>query len=135
MDGSGDLDRGEFETVMTSLATSDWAEAFDEDRGKAYYYNRQTNEVQWHQPDSEAAVEDFMRANGLVLQPLRQPPPLETLRSLLDDLVDRRPKHRRAFKRVRRFKPLYKKPQAVEKMVFDPKTIGSQLDSLIAKMC
>ena len=80
LDGSGDLDRGEFEAVMTSLATSDWEEAFDEDRGKAYYYNRQTNEVQWHQPDGEAAVGAFMKANGLVLQRLTRPPPLETLR-------------------------------------------------------
>ena len=80
LDGSGDLDRGEFEAVMTSLATSDWTEAFDEDRGKAYYYNRQTKQTRWQQPDGEAAVEDFMKANCLVLQPLRRPPPLETLR-------------------------------------------------------
>jgi hypothetical protein len=65
-------------------------EAFDETRGKAYYYNKETNELQWHQPDGEAAVEDFMKANGLVLQPLRQPPPLETLRPPRNNEQDQR---------------------------------------------
>ena len=65
---------------MTYLATSDWTEAYDGERDKTYYFNRLTNETRWHRPDSEAAVEEFMQANGLVLQPLRKPPALETLR-------------------------------------------------------
>ena len=80
MDGSGDLDCREFEAAVTNLATSDWSEAYDGERGKAYYFNRQTNETRWHRPDSEAAVSEFMQANGLVLQPLIKPPALETLR-------------------------------------------------------
>ena len=80
VDGSGDLDCEEFEAVLAQLAASDWEEAFDGERGKAYYYNKQTNETRWHRPEGESAVSEFMKANGLVLQPLVKPPALETLK-------------------------------------------------------
>ena len=80
VDGSGDLDCDEFEAVLAKLAASDWEEAFDGERGKAYYYNKQTNETRWHRPDGESAVSEFMKANGLVLQPLVKPPALDTLK-------------------------------------------------------
>ena len=91
-DGSGDLDKNEFESLMAELATSQWKEAFDPNKQKAYYYNTRTKETRWRQPDAEAAVADFVATNGLTtLQhpsalattgPTEQkrPPPLSTLR-------------------------------------------------------
>ena len=91
-DGSGDLDKNEFESLMAELATSQWKEAFDPNKQKVYYYNTRTKETRWRQPDAEAAVADFMATNGLTtLQhpsalattsptELKRPPPLSTLR-------------------------------------------------------
>ena len=80
VDGSGSLDCEEFEALITSLATSNWAEAYDAKKGKAYFYNKKTKVTKWHRPDDETAVSEFMQTNGLVLQPSRKPPALEALR-------------------------------------------------------
>eukprot|EP01043_Picozoa_sp_COSAG02_P042922 COSAG02_NODE_3692_length_6376_cov_17.973395_5_plen_917_part_00 len=77
-DGSGSLDKDEFESVMTDLATSEWKEAFDQNKCNVYYYNTRTKETRWRQPDAQAAIEDFMTANGLTA--LRKPPPLAVIR-------------------------------------------------------
>jgi len=77
-DGSGDLDRGEFESVMTELATSEWKEAFDRAKNAVYFYNEQTKETRWHQPDAEAAVAAFMETNGLAASSIT-PPSLQSL--------------------------------------------------------
>ena len=91
-DGSGDLDKNEFESLMAELATSQWKETFDPKKQKAYYYNTRTKETRWRQPDVAVAVADFMATNGLTtLQrptalattgptELKRPPPLTTMR-------------------------------------------------------
>eukprot|EP01043_Picozoa_sp_COSAG02_P028551 COSAG02_NODE_1734_length_11163_cov_43.814262_10_plen_1591_part_01 len=68
-DGSGDLDASEFEALLTSLATGDWKEAYDAQRGKSYYYNKVTKETRWEQADGDTAVSDFLRQNGVSVQP------------------------------------------------------------------
>ena len=77
-DGSGDLDKTEFESLMAELATSEWREAFDANKGKVYYYNTRTKKTSWRQPDADAAIADFMATNGLAAP--RKPPDLSTLR-------------------------------------------------------
>lgn len=64
-DGSGDLDGSEFEVLMVSLASSDWAETEDHASGRTYFYNRQSKETRWSEPSSDVAVDGFMRAHGL----------------------------------------------------------------------
>ena len=64
-DGSGDLDKNEFESLMAELSTSEWKEAFDHKKQKAYYYNTRTKETCWRQPDAQAAIAGFMATNGL----------------------------------------------------------------------
>ena len=68
-DGSGDLDPEEFSKLMAKLATSDWKEAYDQGRGKPYYYNKKTKETRWHEPDAEGAVTAFMSSSGIEVQP------------------------------------------------------------------
>ena len=68
-DGSGDLDPEEFSKLMSKLATSDWKEAYDQGRGKPYYYNKKTKETRWHEPDAEGAVTAFMSSSGIEVQP------------------------------------------------------------------
>ena len=77
-DGSGDLDKAEFESLMAELATSEWREAFDNKKQKVYYYNTRTKETSWRQPDADAAIADFMATNGLAAP--RKPPDPSTLR-------------------------------------------------------
>ena len=74
-DGSGDLDRNEFDSLMAKLATSEWKEAFDEKKGKTYYYNVNTKRTKWQLPDKDSAIADFMQANGLATN---KPPPTPT---------------------------------------------------------
>eukprot|EP01043_Picozoa_sp_COSAG02_P061964 COSAG02_NODE_8437_length_2570_cov_2.064751_1_plen_452_part_00 len=76
-DGSGDLDEKEFEALMTEIATSEWKEAFDKKKGKVYYYNARTRETRWGQPDTKAAVQQFIVANGLSAP--KQPPSLANM--------------------------------------------------------
>ena len=87
-DGSGSLDRDEFESVMTELATSEWKEAFDQSKGKVYYYNVKTKVTKWQLPDQDSVVADFIQANGLASVPARSkhpsavsPPPLGSLKA------------------------------------------------------
>ena len=68
-DGSGDLDAGEFARLITTLATSNWKEAYDPQRGKSYYYNTVTKETRWQQADGDTAVSDFLKENGVSVQP------------------------------------------------------------------
>ena len=77
-DGSGDLDKNEFVSLMTEVSKSEWREAFDQKRQKAYYYNTRTKETRWRQPDAQAAIEAFMATNGLTS--LTKPPALAALR-------------------------------------------------------
>eukprot|EP01045_Picozoa_sp_COSAG04_P017107 COSAG04_NODE_1488_length_6555_cov_2.767658_2_plen_122_part_00 len=88
LDGSGDLDRGEFEAVMTSLATSDWTEAFDEDSTVAatgYKYRRVLPEPVRHRlsagrpRDAEALL---LRSLRLRPQVVGMPTPVLSLTSL-----------------------------------------------------
>jgi hypothetical protein len=68
-DGSGDLDAKEFENLITALATSDWKEAYDQQRGKSYYYNKVTKETRWQQTDGDDAVSAFLSQNGVRVRP------------------------------------------------------------------
>ena len=77
-DGSGDLDKTEFESLMAELATSEWREAFDDKKQKVYYYNTRTKKTSWRQPDAAATTADFMATNGLAAP--RKPPDPSTLR-------------------------------------------------------
>ena len=58
-------DCSEFEVLMASLASSDWAETEDHASGRTYFYNRQSKETRWSEPSSDVAVDGFMRAHGL----------------------------------------------------------------------
>ena len=77
-DNSGNLDKTEFESLMAELATSEWREAFDANKGKVYYYNTRTKKTSWRQPDAAATAADFMATNGLAAP--RKPPDPSTLR-------------------------------------------------------
>ena len=70
VDGSGTLDREEFEVMLTDLATSEYDKSLGFDAASGVTITS----------DGEAAVAKFMEAHGLVLRPLRKPPPLATLR-------------------------------------------------------
>jgi hypothetical protein len=102
VDGSGELDRDEFTSVIHLMAKSEWQEAFDAASGRPYYYHRATKETRWAQPDADMQVHAFLRQHGITrgddcastagagvglpsldtLRALRALPPLRALPSL-----------------------------------------------------
>jgi len=79
LDGSGDLDAGEFATFLAELAASEWQEHYDSSKGRSYYHNAKTGETRWQEPDNDSAVAGFMETNGLVAS--RKPPSLASLQT------------------------------------------------------
>ena len=56
-DGSGELDKREFETVLAKLASSAWKRVRDEATGRTYFYHTKTKETRWVLSDSASRVQ------------------------------------------------------------------------------
>ena len=54
-DGSGNPDRGEFESLMAALATSEWKEASGQSKAQVYYYNLKISATKRQLPDEDSS--------------------------------------------------------------------------------
>ena len=65
-DGSGDLSIAEFSSVISSMASQQWVEAFDEQSATTYYYNKHTRETRWEKDDTDSQILAFLEEQNLL---------------------------------------------------------------------
>jgi hypothetical protein len=55
-----------FDTVLTSMAESQWRPVHDTATGRTCYFHSKTKETKWVKPDSKTSVDSFLQSEGLI---------------------------------------------------------------------